>query len=486
MLKDLKIFSQNVRKNNIIINTILGVNHDFDIIFIQESLWTTIRSIPSSKNCEGIPLIGVTNHPNWLTFTRGSDMENNYPRVIIYVNIRLSSFWFSLCKDIFNHRDILLVSFFNNNDIFWIMNVYSDSSHSALKHLKDTEANICNLLIITGDFNIRDNHWDPLFPHYLSISDDLIIIADLFNLDLSMPTNQVATRYSDNPNDTNSVIDLMFLWSGSLELNNHTIHPEWCLMSDHAPLNISIPIVEEFVNSSKWSIIKNSKEEAAFIKDITNFFKELNTSNLLDSNWLENAVNSFANSVEHAWERNFKSINVTKHSKSWWNEDCNKSLTKYKSSRNLEDWKYFWNTVKITKYTFFNNKIQEIANKRWGPWELIKWVNKQKLLAIKAIKYNSQSCLNIDDLWWALHLLFNTALYSSVDINILDKINSISPLPWNPFSKEEFKIAISSCNNSFSLGPDKLSWSHPKLILQNNECLIDIIRIANLCIDLGY
>jgi len=67
MLKDLKIFSQNVRKNNIIINTILEVNHDFDIIFIQEPLWTTIRSIHSLKNCKGVPLIGVTNHPNWLT-----------------------------------------------------------------------------------------------------------------------------------------------------------------------------------------------------------------------------------------------------------------------------------------------------------------------------------------------------------------------------------------------------------------------------------
>ena len=37
------------------------------------------------------------------------------------------------------------------------MNVYSDSFHSALKYLKDTEANICNLLIMTGDFNIRDS-----------------------------------------------------------------------------------------------------------------------------------------------------------------------------------------------------------------------------------------------------------------------------------------------------------------------------------------
>jgi len=34
ILKELKIFLQNVRKNNFIINTILEVNQDFDIIFI--------------------------------------------------------------------------------------------------------------------------------------------------------------------------------------------------------------------------------------------------------------------------------------------------------------------------------------------------------------------------------------------------------------------------------------------------------------------
>jgi len=69
------------------------------------------------------------------------------------------------------------------------MNLYSNSSHSTLKYLKDTKANICNLLIMTGDFNIWDNRWNLLFPHYSSISNDFIIIADSFNLDLSMPTN---------------------------------------------------------------------------------------------------------------------------------------------------------------------------------------------------------------------------------------------------------------------------------------------------------
>ena len=69
------------------------------------------------------------------------------------------------------------------------MNIYSDSSHSILKYLKNTEANILNLLIMTGNFNIRDNIWDPSFSYHSSISNDLIIIANSFNLDLSIPTN---------------------------------------------------------------------------------------------------------------------------------------------------------------------------------------------------------------------------------------------------------------------------------------------------------
>ena len=123
-------------------NTILKVNANFDIIFIQEPSWSTICSIPSSWNCEGEFLVSIVNHPNWLTFIRTSEFENDFLRVDIYINIRLSSFHLSLCKDIINHRDIILVSFFNNNDVFWLMNVYSDSPHSALKYLKDTEASI--------------------------------------------------------------------------------------------------------------------------------------------------------------------------------------------------------------------------------------------------------------------------------------------------------------------------------------------------------
>jgi len=73
-----------------------------------------------------------------------------------YINIHLLSLRFLLRKDIINHKDILLILFFSNNVCYFIMNIYSDFSHSVLKYLKDTEVNINNLLIITRDFNIKD------------------------------------------------------------------------------------------------------------------------------------------------------------------------------------------------------------------------------------------------------------------------------------------------------------------------------------------
>ena len=118
MLKDLKIFLQNIQKNNFLINIVLEVNQNFDIILIQKLLWTTLRTITSSTNSESIPLLGIPNYSNWLIFAREPYSTNNSPRVIIYINIRLSSLCFSLCKDIINYRDILLALFFNNSIVY--------------------------------------------------------------------------------------------------------------------------------------------------------------------------------------------------------------------------------------------------------------------------------------------------------------------------------------------------------------------------------
>jgi len=76
---------------------------------------------------------------------------------------------------------------------------------------------------------------------------------------------------------------------------------------------------------------------------------------------------------------------------------------------------------------------------------------------MEAIKYDNQPCLTLNSLWNALHFSFNTALHQQVDSKILDEIGNKQATACALFSKEEFKIAISSCNNSSTPGLDKLS-----------------------------
>jgi len=53
------------------------------------------------------------------------------------------------------------------------------------------------------------------------------------------------------------------------------------------------------------------------------------------------------------------------------------------------------------------------------------------------------------------------------------------------FSEEEFRSSITKCNNLLTPRPNKLSWKHLKIII-NDTCLKNFINIANTCINLGH
>ena len=226
ILKNLKVLSQNVQKNHLIINTILETQTHFDIILIQEPPWSIIRKVSSTSNSEGEDFVGTVHYLNWTLFTINPSNKASSLRVTVYINNRLASLCFSLRTDIINHTDILLLSFTSNHFQYFILNIYSDSAHMALKYLKDIEVNIDNILVMTSDFNIRDSLWDSSFPHHSSISNDLLLIADFFQLALLMPTNPYPTRFSDTVGEANLTIDLMFLRCDSIKLNQHSIHPD--------------------------------------------------------------------------------------------------------------------------------------------------------------------------------------------------------------------------------------------------------------------
>jgi len=100
---------------------------------------------------------------------------------------------------------------------------------------------------MTGDFNIRDSDWDLLYPYHSIHTNILHEIADSLNLELSMPINLVLTWYTDNPQDSNSVIDLMFLYADLEQFNNYQIMLELYSPSDHALIFVSVTIKEEYI-----------------------------------------------------------------------------------------------------------------------------------------------------------------------------------------------------------------------------------------------
>ena len=73
-----------------------------------------------------------------------------------------------------------------------------------------------------------------------------------------------------------------------------------------------------------------------------------------------------------------------------------------------------------------------------------------------------------------------------VDIHVLDKIPRKLAKEWNLFSKQELIDTLEKCNNLSAPGPNKLTWSHIKFIMRDNNCLLKFVNIANMCVDLGY
>ena len=107
-------------------------------------------------------------------------------------------------------------------------------------------------------------------------------------------------------------------------------------------------------------------------------------------------------------------------------------------------------------------------------------------ITIEMIKYNSQPCLDLEDLWQALYSSFNTVQFCQIDESVLNELYLYSLPLWTLFSEEEFTSTIVKCNNISVPGPDRLLWKHLKYIIKDKTCLKNIIAITNACFKIGY
>jgi len=143
---------------------------------------------------------------------------------------------------------------------------------------------------MTGNFNIRDNDWDPNYPHHSVHTENLLTLAESLGLDLLSPINPGPTRFVDNLCDTNSIIDLAFINPNNSGFGQYSLHPELRRPSDHVSLIIEVSINETNIDNSFWSISKDSEKEKNFIKAITDNTLALDISNITSKENLEATV----------------------------------------------------------------------------------------------------------------------------------------------------------------------------------------------------
>jgi len=65
----------------------------------------------------------------------------------------------------------------------------------------------------------------------------------------------------NNAQDSNSVLDLIFLYAESEEFDKYEILPDLQSLLDHTSLLVSIIIEKEFIQEKRQFIIKNSNKE---------------------------------------------------------------------------------------------------------------------------------------------------------------------------------------------------------------------------------
>jgi len=74
-------------------------------------------------------------------------------------------------------------------------------------------------------------------------------------------------------------------------------------------------IFEKHIQTKKYTIIKNSKEERNFLTELINSVKSLNMKHISSKENLEQVIQEFAYNMDKIWFKYSKVVNITKHSK---------------------------------------------------------------------------------------------------------------------------------------------------------------------------
>ncbi|KXN83940.1 hypothetical protein AN958_00791 [Leucoagaricus sp. SymC.cos] len=319
VMRDVRIFSQNVNRNYGHIDMLLdNIKDSFDVIFLQEPPWRTIRQTVSVTLPEGDDVVGTPKHPDWLY-------------------MRLACLRPSVQQDIIDHRDIFILSLFTSKGALNFLNIYSDDAHMAINFLA-REVDVLPTFVYMGDdFNYHSEVWDGSHTSYPLVTQCLLEFASDIGLEWACPSNLGVTHVPHNPDLADSVIDLVFTGPLSaqsdlprLDLNCHG-------PLDHVQISTLISISESEIRISCMVIPRESPEKLGFLVDLTTGFRSLDFGDLSSSDRIEVATVAVPGVFFSAWNAHAKEIVVTACSKSWWNDECVQALTSLAVDENTMD-----------------------------------------------------------------------------------------------------------------------------------------------------
>ena len=220
LIKSLRIYSQNVgRKWSWVVNLLESRKLEFDVIFLQEPPWSTVRYSASLTEKTGDPVRGPPVHPDWwVIYPKEFDPEEDRPRVLAYVHRRLAAGKPKFRTDVVKHRDIMLLTVNSpSGEQINLLNVYSDPDRGdAIRYLDERFGSFPSLVYMGGDFNCPSTMWDPdrtrADNHHAPI---LAGVAEDFGLEVVFGPERAHTWFPyGNSSRSSSLIDLVFLPKG--------------------------------------------------------------------------------------------------------------------------------------------------------------------------------------------------------------------------------------------------------------------------------
>ena len=154
-------------------------------------------------------MIGAPLHPDWDCLVRPPS-DGLRPRVMTYVHRRLASLRPAYRRDLADSRDIMILSLFQGSEVINLANIYNDDRCSALHLLCDAADTLPAFSLMTGDFNLHSEVWNPDVPHHRTDPQSLVDLAQDLGMEWCPFTIPGPTHIPHDEMLRPSVIDLVF------------------------------------------------------------------------------------------------------------------------------------------------------------------------------------------------------------------------------------------------------------------------------------